>query len=430
MTTDELKALYTAGQYERVWQTAHRALLGGTGDPWVILLAGMSLLRLNRSGEFADLVHGAGGNAVLLCTWTLSNLLEDEGYEPMVAVGDLFPAVDPLSLISTYFAGCAEMMLGRHDRAMARFKSFRENWPSFLGRIDFIGDDRLNVMLRQGRLVAEAAEVERRRSVAIHLPELEFVGDVPPPAPGSVPGIVFASGNNHYFNAMASEFVAGMMPALGDAPLHIHVVDPDAESLALVETLRAAHGPRLAFSLEREPLFRTYTYYACSRFYVMTGLLDRYRAPILSFDIDIVPRGPDDVAPLFALGAGHDFCCFRTRRNEPASIFQASVMYWPDRPATHLLLDGLQHFCWEELRNPSRTSWMLDQAALFSLLNEPATKSALIFGDFAKLAGRGLEKFVRITFSNEVKGELRHRAQIKEPTDIILAHNPQGDTDR
>jgi hypothetical protein len=419
IATDRLKELYAAGRFEEVWQAAHDELLAGTQDPWAYLLATMSLLRLGRPDEFAEMIRASGENAVLLCTWTLSNLLDDHAYGAIAAAGDAFAADDPASLIATYFAGCAEMMLGRHDSAMARFKSFRLAWPRFLGRIDYIADDRLNVMLRQGRLVADAAEVERRRGVAISLPALDFI-DAPAPAPR----IVFAAGNSHYFNKMGSEFVAGTLPALGEALLHLHVIDPDAESLALIESLRAAHPGHLAFSLEKEPLFRTYTYYSCSRFYAMTGLLDRYRAPILSLDIDIVPRKPGDLAPLFDRAESFDFCCFRTDRNEPASVFQASVMYWPDRPGTRAFLTDLQHFCWEELRNPSRTSWMLDQAALFSVLSEPRTKARLRFGDFTTLAGSSLQDLVRITFGNEVKGELRHRVQLHEPTDIRPAGAP------
>ena len=105
-------------------------------------------------------------------------------------------------------------------------------------------------------------------------------------------------------------------------------------------------------------------------------------------------------------------------------MFQASVMYWPDRPGTRAFLTDLQHFCWEELRNPSRTSWMLDQAALFSVLSEPRTKARLRFGDFTTLAGSSLQDLVRITFGNEVKGELRHRVQLHEPTDIRPAGAP------
>jgi hypothetical protein len=222
--------------------------------------------------------------------------------------------------------------------------------------------------------------------------------------------MVFASGNSHYFNTMAPEFVAGMLPHLpasGAAGLHIHVIDPDADSLGLIERFCAAHGERLVFSLETPALFRTYTYYSCSRFYVMSALLDRYRAPLLSFDIDIVPM--ESILRLFEVAQPFDFCCFRTRRNEPASIYQASVMHWADSPATRAFLGNLQRFCWEDLPQPSRMSWMLDQAALFSLLTDP--DSTVKFGDYRQLLGIPLEKLVRITFTNEIKGKLRQRGE-------------------
>ena len=418
---DQLKALFAAGRYEHCWQGAHGALLAGASDPWVFLMGTMSLVQLGRGKDFADVIRGSGPDSVLLATWTFSELLEGRAYPALVPMGDLFQPTEPYWLVAIYFSGCAAMMLGRHDEAMARFKAFRLAWPRFRGMIDFINDDRLNVMLRQGRLVADGEEVARRmKSAAVKVPRIAFVGEA---TEGMGRPVVFASGNNHYFNTMGPEFVKGMMPYLptlsdrGEVLLHLHVIDPDAESHQLIEKLRGEHGARLGFSLESDPPQRTYTYYACSRFYVMTAMLDRYRAPVISFDIDIVPTQP--IAPLFELAKPFDFCCYRTTRNEPASVFQASVMYWPDRPATRGFLDGLQHFCWDELGNPSRTSWMLDQAALFSLLGDP--QSGLQFGDYAQLTGRILDDAVRITFSNQVKGELRHRVQLGEPTEVTLA---------
>ena len=211
---------------------------------------------------------------------------------------------------------------------------------------------------------------------------------------------------------MGPEFVAGMIPYLPaaageEAILHLHVIDPDTESMALIDRLRAVHGARIAFSLEREPLSTTITYFACSRFHVMPTLLDRYRAPILSFDIDMVPRR--SIEPLFEAGRPFDFCCFRTERKEPVSVYQASLMYWPDRPATRTMLDKLQHFAWAELHSPARTSWMLDQAGLFSLLSDPASR--VKFGDHRQLVGYPLDAAVRIAVSEELKAELRNRGR-------------------
>ncbi len=400
---EDLKSLYAAGQYERCWQGAHQALLAGRGDKPTFLLANMCLLRLDRGCEFAATIRNAGEHGALLCALTLSSLLQNETYAPLATVPELFSPDEPFWLVATYFSGCALLMLEQRAPAMARFRAFRLALPRFATMIDFIGDDDFNVMFRQGRLVADAEEVARRRKSEARVPMLEFAGEPQPGRP-----VVFASGNSHYFNAMAPEFVACMMPQLPpDTGLHIHVIDPDADSLALIEWLRTQHGGRVVLTLERPPLFRTYTYYSCSRFYVMAALLERYRSPILSFDIDIVPAAP--VQPLFDVARPFDFCCFRTRRNEPASIFQASVMYWNDRPGTRVLLDDLRHFCWEELATPSRMSWMLDQAALFSLLTDP--DSMVKFGDYRRLLDTPLEKLVRITFSNEIKGKLRQRGE-------------------
>jgi len=413
-SVDELKALYKEGEYERVRALAAAALNEGARDGWLCLLAAKSSARLGRAREFSAAMRfwrDAGGDAPVLAMLTFVDLLGEAQYHPILAAASEFVPEDPLWIVATYYAGCAALMLGERRAAMERFKAFRLGWPRYLGKIDFLGDDRLNVMFRQGRLVADADEVARRMSAPCRFPALEYVGGT------QASRVVFASGNDHYFNAMGQAFVDGALPFLGDALLHLHVIGPDGQARDIAAQLAARHGGRIAFSFEAEPLFRTYTYYSCSRFYAIPALLARYRAPILSLDIDIAPT--IQLAELFRAARGFDFCCFRMGRREPASIYQASAMHWADSEAARALLDGLAHFCWGELGNPSRATWMLDQAALFSLLDEPA--AGLRFGEFATLTGREPQDCVRILFDNDAKAELRERARKEEPTSFTVA---------
>jgi len=207
-----------------------------------------------------------------------------------------------------------------------------------------------------------------------------------------------------------------MIPQLGDAALHIHVIHPDTVSLALIRSLRDRHGDRLYFSLERERRFATFTYFSCARFYVASQILDRYRAPLLAFDFDISPRQP--VARFLQAAQGYDFCCFKTKRDEPASLYQASIMYWADAEGARRLLDRLQRFCWPELANPSVTTWMLDQAALFSLLADPDADGKPRFGDFAALLGCELEDCAATISDEATKAALRLEVRKDEPTKL------------
>jgi len=100
---------------------------------------------------------------------------------------------------------------------------------------------------------------------------------------------------------------------------------------------------------------------------------------------------------LFVDSAGDaDFACFDTGRNEPASVYQASVMYFPKRLGTAAFLSMLQRFVSSKLDTPPFMSWMLDQAAMYSVLtllarNQPSFR----FVDFGKALGKGLGDVTR-----------------------------------
>ena len=95
---------------------------------------------------------------------------------------------------------------------------------------DFIRNVAMNRLLRQGRLVAEPEEVERRLSAeyppAGISPEVTFLGA---PAPGRK-AVVFTACNSLYLHAMGKPFVESLLDLPPDLGVHIHVVSPDERS--------------------------------------------------------------------------------------------------------------------------------------------------------------------------------------------------------
>ena len=91
--------------------------------------------------------------------------------------------------------------------------------------------------------------------------------------------------------------------------------------------------------------------------------MQTYGRTIVFLDLDVTPRR---AAPDFhGLAEARDFSCFETGRTEPASVCQASVLVWGTGAGD--CLRALQAYCWSELANPPTVTWMLDQAALFSV---------------------------------------------------------------
>lgn len=402
-----LEQLYKEGRWDELWAAAVGRLNANPRDGGAWLLTATCAAKTEKYQELLALMEalsGMGGDPVALTHDMARDLLDGGDYAVLQGFEAALPRDNLLWIIIAYFSACATMMEGRHDEAMAKFKLFRAMLPHFAGPVGFIENSTLNVIFRQGRLVAGRDDIAARMTAAPVLPQVTFSGAV---VSGSA--VVFAAANSLYFNAMAADFVAGVLPLLGDATLHLHIIDPDAQALALAQSLTDQHKGRVAFSQEGPPSRPCSTYYACARFFVLGQVLDHYRRSVLSLDIDILPMRP--VADFLDEAGQHDFRCFVTDRNEPASLYQASIMLWADTAATRAFLDSLQKFCWEELNNPPAFNWMLDQAALFSLIRAPRTDvPPLRFGNYAELLGSKFTDTCRTICAEDQKNSLKAQA--------------------
>ena len=306
------------------------------------------------------------------------------------------------------------------DGAFAHFDAFRGAIGVVVRGIgfgDFIEHHPLNLVLRQGRLTAGTEEVARRieayRSAPPAGPEIEIAARVPD---ADAP-LFLTCCNGVYFSAMGRDFVDRLLRARADAAVHVHVAAPGTDTDGIVADLAGRHPGRVGLSVTAKPPFPTATYFTCERFFVAERLLEARGRAIVSLDLDVTPSPS---APDFhALAESHDFCCYDTGRTEPASVCQASVLVWGTGAGQ--FLRALQAYCWPGLTNPSSVTWMLDQAALFSVRHYfRRARPEIRFGEIGALSGRGLEESLETFVTEDHKFRLRALLAPEEPTEIKL----------
>ena len=347
------------------------------------------------------------------CERVTHALLDMAHHDSIAFLEETFREVPALYFIFLYYVGCSRMVRGDMEGAFSCFSQFRMVVRQRVAEVDFIHNPTMNRLMRQGRLVAEPEEVARRLSAdsppAGFSPEVTFLGE---PTPGRK-AVIFTACNSLYLHSMGAAFVEALNGLPANLGVHIHVVSPDQQSLALAKTLSEARPGGVDFSVESAPPFETVTYYSCSRFFVLDRVLDFHGCAALSLDIDI---SVEDIGDRILNHCGdYDFCCFSTERNEPASVYQASIRYWAHNPRTHAFIDALKKFFWPELSNPTAVTWMLDQAALISTMHYFAkTGEAFRFGDLRQLTGKNIEEVMTSIVAEEVK----------QSVPIRLTHTP------
>ncbi|MBL8807840.1 MAG: tetratricopeptide repeat protein [Rhodospirillales bacterium] len=192
-------------------------------------------------------------------------------------------------------------------------------------------------------------------------------------AQGDAP-LVFVAADAGY-TARFVDLIAGNLAA--QAPgiaLHLHVVNPTAESEAKVARVADLTQGHLDLAVTREtvglaryaapgldPLYAAKTYYSCARFLALPQLVAHYRRPILVCDIDLAPtRDPrpwlDELAPCDA-GANVKI------RYDFANRLLATMVYFGDTPAGRRYAGLVSAYCRHFLEDRTAT-WTIDQVAL------------------------------------------------------------------
>ncbi|MBI1205658.1 MAG: hypothetical protein GC191_00055 [Azospirillum sp.] len=350
-------------------------------DAW--LGVGMSLARQGRIDsllEFIEMREGLTGEGFELFHRTLAALATDRHHDALLAVWRGTPRQRLIHIPALYYA--AAVMLARDDdrTAFALFADFRRLAEQHLAELPVDATNMFNIPFRQAFLVEDLPYVEALEATAEpQLPKLtlpEFALPEPrPPAQGDAAGgagrpwVLVAACDGQYCRRFAAGLVASFEQHCRGRLLHLHVADSDAGTDALLAELQAGmRANRLAISREISGVWRKGAYYASNRFLIADRLMDFYGADLLISDVDIRWTDGAAVDRIIHATATLDFACFRADSLGPSSRCDAIVTWFAGTPRTRRLLALVRRFVAAKIDLPEDRIWMLDQAALYSVL--------------------------------------------------------------
>lgn len=358
------------------------------------LSAGLALLEqrafTDAAKSFRDVLAGDAGNvsAATLLGWTL------------VQTGELDEADSLLLPIVSKGAGTAEtewvlglVYLERDEvpKARALFDGAIRRSPASAKyhASSAAAHVRGGNFERAMRAYAEAARLDPKLSVyktlrfdrqtfqkisaagsSAPLPEMSAAFGPPDFQPSYV---LLIGADEVYLRKYGEGFFSSLPPYLGPGCLmHVHALDPAVNTPEfLLSLMHAAGAERGVVTAEALPAFlanapHKRTWYACRRFYHLSGWLARYQAPIVVVDVDMHVQGK--IGAFIAHAAQADIGLnFRTPRDAP----------WLDISAGCVVANptgtGREYFrlvrgYLDLLERERVLKWHLDQSALYCVL--------------------------------------------------------------
>jgi hypothetical protein len=384
----------------------------GREQAWLGLAAALALeSKLGDVIGLADYRQRVRGDGFLFFHGMAGMLVGYRLYDHVRALGRLVPEGSAYYLPACYAAACAALLQGDEDAAFAGFASFKRVAAPLAAQLPIGADSPFNVAWRQAMLIEDRAYVDGLGDLAAiraRLPAPEFAEI----RSGTAGVTVAAACDGRYFALFAPGFVAGAAAHLAGMTVHLHVVAPDAATPALFADL-AATAPAVALNLSTEAAgpYCSGAYYASSRFLVAPALRARYGGRLMLTDIDVEFLAPLD--DLLAATSGQDFAGFRHDGPGPCSRWPAVLTVWDDSAAALDLLDRVGRFVLSKLDVEWPFNWMLDQAALGSVLRWARTaRPACRLGTINELTGRHYQPWLRPVGGEEKAVLIRTAGQV------------------
>jgi hypothetical protein len=330
---------------------------------------GLSLAFRGLLGDIiglADYREQRRGDGFLFCHELLGVMMTYRLRGHVKALDGTLPEASGYKPSSLYHAACADLLDGDEDAAfekLGRFKALVAARPD----LPTGADSHFNIAYRQGTLIEDAgfvAALGPREDIARRLPTLVYEGE---PAMGSRSYVLATACDSRYFERFAPGFIASAARTMPGATVHFHVMAAEAASRDLFHRLAAA-APELALNLstEAESPFKSGAYYASSRFLIGPQLLERYDRMLVLLDTDVEFEQALD--PLVTAAAGVDFACFRHEGAGPCSRYPAVLTMIRPAPGGGEFLERVRRFVLAKLEIEWPFNWMLDQAALGSVI--------------------------------------------------------------
>lgn len=376
-------------------------------EAWRGLAVALALQgRLGDLIGLADYRERRRGDGFLFCHEALGVLLTYKLRGHVKALDAALPETSAYKPSSLYQAGCADLLDGDEDGAFdrfARFKAIVATRPD----LPVGADSHFNIAFRQGTLIEDAAFVDALTPPQDLIDRLPSRVDEGPTRLGARPYVLAAACDARYFERFAPGFVASAARTMPGATVHFHVMEADAGSRALFAELAAA-APDLSLNLSTETAspFKSGAYYASARFLIGPDLLRRYDRPLVLLDADIEFEQALD--PLIAAVAGSAFACFRHEGAGPCSRYPAVLSVTQAQPAGEILLERIRLFVLAKLEIEWPFNWMLDQAALGSVIRwARKTRTDLSVGVLNDLVGTHFQPWLRSVGGDEKAALIR-----------------------
>lgn len=349
-----------------------------------------------RLPELADFVTASdpspAGRIALLQT-VLLEFVAGQAWEAITTIAVVFAKAPHLRAVAIYYVGVAKLAQNDPDAAWPCFQEFKAIVVPRHREFPLVADKAFNLIFRQACLIEPPESVAAivGASPTALSPTVEFVGEWQDN--GAEP-VFLCCCDRRYFRRFAAELCQSLAAHRPEAVLHFHISAPQEADLAWARELAAQHPPlSLNVTVERTPLFAHPVYYACNRFLVLPPLLERYGRAMVTLDADSVLL--DDLHEIVDAARDADFGCFNTGRNEPSSVFQATIMYFAPTSGARHFLDILGRLVLAKLAMPPVLAWMLDQAALYSAVHyakKYAPEIAVV--DLTAATGRAMRSFI------------------------------------
>jgi hypothetical protein len=365
---------------------------------------GMALAREGKTQDLLALCDRAAplfGNPIRFFHNLAIDLCKQKAWRVFSNLAQNIPTRRLEQPIAVYYLGCEQIEAGRYVRALEYFHEFKQAVQPRHASYPLTNDANFNTIYRQGTLpegpentarILAGVPTAASAKATLHTPAKVSNGDY----------VLAVSMDKGYFLRFAEELFEGYEKLGLSEPLHFHVVAPDASCIALFERLQKEHqGLNVALSTEPEGPWNNPVYYTCARFFVLNRIFDWYDKTVLFMDGDSLPTCHP--SKFLAGLEGAHFACIKTERNEPASVYQAGIMVFANTPKTRDFADNVARFAMAKLDTPQVLAWMLDQAALISvlvLLSEADPEFR--FANLRETAGTMTEGFLR-NLSNDAE---------------------------
>jgi hypothetical protein len=350
-------------------------------------------LALARAGQLelvpglVDLWGRLGGRRFDLLLDLFFVLLSHRELAAVAPLARLLALEGAEAAIADYAQASALILQDQEDAAQAHLDAFKDKVARYRDQLPIAGDQPFNVAYRQGTLVEDLAYVDALMAGPPASPPQPI-----PYAPirqASSPQVLLAACNDKYFHLFAPDYCAALERVAPGALVHLHVMEPNADTPALARHLMDHHGG-LVLNITHEPPHpeSSRAYFASNRFLVAPLLMDIYGRDLLASDIDIAfVADPRDLAPRLA---GQDFACYAYEDGfGPASRYIAYLCHLSHGTGGRQVLDVVNRFIHSKLHLRPPFNWMVDQAALYSGLRWLRhRRPEVVVGRMAPLLGR------------------------------------------